>query len=1392
MKKLLSLLLSLLIIISAVSVSVSINAAAENKKIGNTGLTYYVDADNGNDKKDGLTPETAWQTLENVNKTTFSPGSAILFKRGCIWTDTFLWPKGTGDKDNINYISCYGDETKDLPYIASLYDDQLDGLPNYDTCLFLGTNQNYWDISNLSLYNGTNGTGTQYVVKFYSDNNSNRMIGNYLHDCIINGSNPNNWSINSRSGLSGINIEGWIDGITIENNQVSNVKTNGIGVNGWNAGCNYKGEINKNAAKGVVIRGNTLYNIGKDGILPNNCNQPLVEYNVCGKAHSYATNTAHVAMWPFASYGSLFQYNEAYDTRTIYDGQGFDCDYQCYYTTFQYNYSHDNVGGFMLICTEAKNWDGGYSFNKGSTVRYNISQADKHYTFNFTDAIEDTRIYNNTIYASRNTGGNATHLFFSYDKGVNSLSGRSLPHNTLIANNIFWLDKMPGVGLGNNTETVFKNNLFAGKNFKNCPDNGTVTTKTDSSGNEVYLYREVSGNIEGADPLFIDGGRASIGRESCDVYKLYEGSPAIGTGYYIEDGFHECPTDFFGNPIDKDNINMGAYQGKGEARPQYIFDEKYHTMIDFESNDVGAKGTGTEWSTMSGIDRLTSSTNTSTAFVDITDDYNALNQKTKSTKALRLVNTGTTAVDVSAKFYLHTQDLKNANGFRIYFNPNGEQQAFTVYFETTADGKSVTYSKSVTVKNPEYRIFTFNEKYNNSNNLRVTPENMRKSTTITIKAKLQTDREVFVDDIQVNNGEMDEIESSEKFYNEKADVTLVEDFETTTVGSNTNYANCWSGPKGSPAGGSAVCPNGTKAIYLTNSSNTNTAYSGGYAWKTGFDKLKSALANDTLAEGIQFELITDATVNGVAITEEQKYMASDNYNRYKLSFAGASLSYTTVGGVTKTVSTFGNGDKKLQTDPNNLCRIPFSDLYTTYTEDGVTYKVYLTDFSEEDQQKWKTKISNIGLSCSTYGTTIGKLGVFQYIYLDNLSIYKNVQHDVGDWVTISNPTCTRDGVKTKTCSVCNRIMDSETVTATGHKEGEWVETKAPECEVAGEKTISCTVCEKIVKTESIPKLNHSYSNKTVKPTCEEDGYDCEECSNCGEQINKTNIVEALGHKNSEWIVDVPATCTDDGSMYKKCKDCSLIVATSIQAFGHTMSETVVEPTCDEGGYTLHKCKNCDYTYADQETGKLTHEYKLISAVFSTCEVEGAMIYACSMCGDTYQDAVEKLNHEYKIIATFPATCINDGANIFGCKCGDTYEETIEKLTHSEKVIVKKQPTYFEEGEQRTVCEKCNAILSEETLEKLTLKVPEIKLSKVKAKGKFKVKYTKVQDAKGFELRFRIKGKWTIKQFKATKNITRTIKNLKKGKYKVQARAYVKNGKEFAYSKWSKTQKIQVK
>ena len=54
------------------------------------------------------------------------------------------------------------------------------------------------------------------------------------------------------------------------------------------------------------------------------------------------------------------------------------------------------------------------------------------------------------------------------------------------------------------------------------------------------------------------------------------------------------------------------------------------------------------------------------------------------------------------------------------------------------------------------------------------------------------------------------------------------------------------------------------------------------------------------------------------------------------------------------------------------------------------------------------------------------------------------------------------------------------------------------------------------------------------------------------------------------------------------------------------------------------------------------------------------------------------------------------------------------------------------------------------------------------------KYTKVKDATGFQVRYKLKGKWITKTFNVKKNATKAIKKLKKGKtYTVQV-TYLKD------------------
>ena len=73
------------------------------------GTKYYV-ANSGNDDNDGLTPETAWGSLDKVTNFKFKEGDGVYFKRGDLWrgnttlqNDVTYQAYGEGEKPKIYY-----------------------------------------------------------------------------------------------------------------------------------------------------------------------------------------------------------------------------------------------------------------------------------------------------------------------------------------------------------------------------------------------------------------------------------------------------------------------------------------------------------------------------------------------------------------------------------------------------------------------------------------------------------------------------------------------------------------------------------------------------------------------------------------------------------------------------------------------------------------------------------------------------------------------------------------------------------------------------------------------------------------------------------------------------------------------------------------------------------------------------------------------------------------------------------------------------------------------------------------------------------------------------------------------------------------------------------------
>ena len=148
----------------------------------------------------------------------------------------------------------------------------------------------------------------------------------------------------------------------------------------------------------------------------------------------------------------------------------------------------------------------------------------------------------------------------------------------------------------------------------------------------------------------------------------------------------------------------------------------------------------------------------------------------------------------------------------------------------------------------------------------------------------------------------------------------------------------------------------------------------------------------------------------------------------------------------------------------------------------------------------------------------------------------------------------------------------------GHTASEWITDIQASCEQTGSRHKECTVCETILETETISALGHTASEWVVdiQASCEQTGSRHKECTVCG-AILETEIISALGHTESDWVVDIQASCENNGTKHKNCTVCEDILTTEIiPALDHDFvkSETVAPDWSEkQDGYDLYVCSH---------------------------------------------------------------------------------------------------------------------------------------------------------------------------------------------------------------------------
>jgi len=68
-------------------------------------VNYYIDAINGSDGNDGISPQTPWRTISKVNSYQFNPGDTILFKKEQEWNETLKISSSGSYQQPIIYTS---------------------------------------------------------------------------------------------------------------------------------------------------------------------------------------------------------------------------------------------------------------------------------------------------------------------------------------------------------------------------------------------------------------------------------------------------------------------------------------------------------------------------------------------------------------------------------------------------------------------------------------------------------------------------------------------------------------------------------------------------------------------------------------------------------------------------------------------------------------------------------------------------------------------------------------------------------------------------------------------------------------------------------------------------------------------------------------------------------------------------------------------------------------------------------------------------------------------------------------------------------------------------------------------------------------------------------------
>ena len=330
--------------------------------------------------------------------------------------------------------------------------------------------------------------------------------------------------------------------------------------------------------------------------------------------------------------------------------------------------------------------------------------------------------------------------------------------------------------------------------------------------------------------------------------------------------------------------------------------------------------------------------------------------------------------------------------------------------------------------------------------------------------------------------------------------------------------------------------------------------------------------------------------------------------------------------------------------------------------------------------------------------------------IDGMTLYAKWndthEHVWGEGAITTRPTCTTPGVKTYTCSVCQKTKTEE-IPATGHQHTEVRNVKEATCKEEGYTGDTyCTDCgEKLSSGEPTAKKAHDWDEGkvTTEATCKNTGVKTYTCNNCSE--TKTEVIPMTDHIWDNGKVTTKPSCITPGVKTYTCTVCQETKTEEIPATGHQHTEVrnVKEATCTKEGYTGDTyCTDCGEKLSDGKIlPKKDHDYEIKDHKDATCTEDGYTTSFCKNCGDEKKETIKATGHQHtEVRDAKKATCTKAGytGDTYCKDCGEKISsgEVIAKLAHTwDEGNITKEADCKETGVMTYTCHKCGATKTED-------------------------------------------------------------------------------------------------